>query len=151
MDIDTDLEGKDLGVLLGGNACGVLVENTLSQALSKLQERPDAAIITTVSSIQKLESQIEEVAKYGISIVSTCEELSHPWEENPSTAKRIDNICKKYGVACLGTGINPGFLMDYLPAVLSSVCKKIESVTVERIQDATPRRIPFQQKIGAGT
>ena len=40
--------------------------------------------------------------------------------------------------------------MDYLPSVLSSVCKDIEHVTVERIQDATPRRIPFQKKIGAG-
>jgi len=150
VDINKQLEGTDFGQLINGNTSKLLIENSVENALQKLNEKPDAAIITTVSSIKKLESQIEEVAKYGIPIVSTCEELSFPWEENPEATKNIEAICKKYEVACLGTGVNPGFLMDYLPSVLSSVCKNIDSVLVERIQDATPRRIPFQKKIGAG-
>lgn len=150
VDINKQLEGTDFGQLINGSPSNLLIENSVENALQKLNEKPDAAIITTVSSIKKLESQIEEVARYGIPIVSTCEELSFPWEENPESTKNIEAICKKYGVACLGTGVNPGFLMDYLPSVLSSVCKNIDSVLVERIQDATPRRIPFQKKIGAG-
>lgn len=150
--VDTNpyLEGKDFGVLIGEGATGVLVDHSVHAAIQKLRQKPDAAIITTVSSIRKLESQIEEMAKQGIPIVSTCEKLSYPWEENPESSKKIDEICKKHKVACLGTGVNPGFLMDYLPSVMSSVCKEIESITVERFQDATPRRIPFQKKIGAG-
>ncbi len=150
VDINKDLKGKDFGEFINEKASNVFIENTFDNALQKLSKKPDVAIITTVSDIQKLESQIEDVAKHGISIVSTCEELSYPWEENPKISERIDAICKKYNIACLGTGVNPGFLMDYLPSVLSSVCKNIESIKVERIQDASPRRVPFQQKIGAG-
>ena len=150
VDINPDLQGKDFGEFIGEETSGVIIENSLDAALQKLNYLPDAAIVTTVSSIKKLESQIEEVAEKNIPIVSTCEELSYPWKENPVSSKKIDEICKKYGVACLGTGVNPGFLMDYLPSVMSSVCKEIESITVERFQDATPRRVPFQQKIGAG-
>ncbi|MCH7525696.1 MAG: hypothetical protein IIC74_12075 [Bacteroidetes bacterium] len=90
------------------------------------------------------------MALLGIPVISTCEELSYPWDTQPKLSKILDTICKKHNIACLGTGVNPGFLMDYLPSVLSSVCKDIEQVTVERFQDATSRRIPFQQKIGAG-
>lgn len=150
IDLNPDLKGKDFGSLTSGKNSGVLVGNSLTSALSKLDFKPSAAIITTVSSVEKLVVQVEEVAKAGLPIVSTCEELSHPWEENPGAGKEIDEICKKYGVACLGTGVNPGFLMDYLPSVISSISKEINSIKVERIQDATPRRLPFQKKIGAG-
>jgi 4-hydroxy-tetrahydrodipicolinate reductase len=65
-------------------------------------------------------------------------------------AQRIDRLCRDNGIACVGTGVNPGFLMDYLPAVLTGLCRKVTGVRVWRIQDASVRRIPFQQKIGAG-
>lgn len=150
VDINEDLKNQDFGQMISGAPSNVLIKNSIEEALQSFPEKPDVAILTTVSSVQKLESQVENIAKHGIPIVSTCEELSYPWEENPESSTKIDAICKKYNVACLGTGVNPGFLMDYLPSVLSSVCKDIESITVERFQDATPRRIPFQQKIGAG-
>ncbi|RDY59705.1 hypothetical protein [Flagellimonas nanhaiensis] len=150
VDISEDLKGQDFGQLSVGETSGVLIENSIEDALENLQKKPDVAILTTVSSVKKLESQIENIVKHGIPIVSTCEELSFPWTEHPELSDRIDAICKKNNVACLGTGVNPGFLMDYLPSVLSSVCKDIDSVVVERFQDATPRRIPFQKKIGAG-
>ena len=57
---------------------------------------------------------------------------------------------KKAKVAVLGTGVNPGFTMDALPIALSAVCEQVDSVRVERVQDARIRRLPFQQKIGAG-
>lgn len=150
VDLNHELKGKDFGTITIGADSGVLVEGSLASALSKLDSKPDVAIITTVSSVKKLVGQVEEVAKAGLPIVSTCEELSFPWQENPEAGKQIDEICRKYQVACLGTGVNPGFLMDYLPSVTTSICKEIESITVERFQDATPRRIPFQKKIGAG-
>ena len=123
---------------------------SIQKAINILDTKPDVAIITTVSSLEKLIPQVEEVAKYGIPVISTCEELSYPWTLQPKLSNKLDAICKKYNIACLGTGVNPGFLMDYLPSVFTSISKEIESVTIERVQDATPRRIPFQKKIGAG-
>lgn len=112
--------------------------------------KPDIAILSTVSSIKKLLPQVENLAKNGINIVSTCEELSFPWKTEPEISEKIDETAKKYGVTVLGTGVNPGFLMDFFPIALTAVCQRVDSIKILRIQDATFRRIPFQKKIGAG-
>ena len=59
-------------------------------------------------------------------------------------------MAKKAKVGVLGTGVNPGFAMDALPIALTAVCERVDRVVVNRIQDARIRRLPFQQKIGAG-
>ncbi len=140
--------GRDLGILCSLRPLSVPIRPDLSSALKG--KKAEVALLTTVSSLRKIEGQIEEIAKAGVNIVSTCEELSFPWQTQPQIARRIDALCRKNGVACVGTGVNPGFLMDYLPIVLSSVCQKVASIKVTRVQDASRRRIPFQQKIGAG-
>jgi len=140
--------GKDLGEICSLTNLGVTVEKDLNSALKK--KKANLAVITTDSDIKTVRKFIEEAACKRLNIVSTCEELSFPWKTNPRIAKSIDNLCKKYGVSCVGTGVNPGFLMDYLPCVLSSVCQKVSRINVTRIQDASKRRIPFQKKIGAG-
>ncbi|MBE9490570.1 MAG: hypothetical protein IMY67_09780 [Bacteroidetes bacterium] len=150
VDINSDLIGKSLNEINTELPNKVFVYETINKALDDLTEKPDVAIITTVSSLERLIPQVEEVAKFRIPVVSTCEELSYPWSIQPKLSEQLDKICKENNISCLGTGVNPGFLMDYLPSVLSSVCKNIEQVTIERIQDATTRRIPFQKKIGAG-
>jgi 4-hydroxy-tetrahydrodipicolinate reductase len=65
-------------------------------------------------------------------------------------ARAIHEMAKKAKVAVLGTGVNPGFTMDALPITLTGVCERVDSIRVDRIQDARVRRLPFQQKIGAG-
>jgi len=150
VDINKNLIGKSLYEISTELSKKVFVYGSVKKVIDQLPQKPDIAIITTVSSLEKLIPQIEEVAKYGIPVISTCEELSYPWQLQPTLSKKINNLCVQHNIACLGTGVNPGFLMDYLPSVMSSVCKDIEQVTIERIQDATPRRIPFQKKIGAG-
>ncbi|MDC9721284.1 MAG: hypothetical protein PSN34_00740 [Urechidicola sp.] len=150
VDVNPNLIGNTLNSIDAELPAETLIYETISDTVNKIGKTPDVAIITTVSSLEKLIPQIEDCAKNGIPVISTCEELSYPWDLQPELSKKLDTLCKEYGIACLGTGINPGFLMDYLPSVLSSVCKDVEQITVERVQDATPRRIPFQQKIGAG-
>jgi len=150
VDINETLIGKSLSSISEELSSSVQIYKSVEDAVNSLAKKPDAAIITTVSNLDILIPQIEQVAKFGIPVVSTCEELAYPWKLQPELSNKLDELCKNHNIACLGTGINPGFLMDYLPSVLSSVCKNVEQVTVERIQDATPRRIPFQKKIGAG-
>ena len=148
VDTDPDKVGKDLGTLCSLKPLGVLIRGDLTTTLKG--KKAEVALLTTVSSLRQIEKQIEEATRAGLNIVSTCEELSFPWQTQPQVARRIDALCKKHGVACVGTGVNPGFLMDYLPIVLSSVCQKVKSIKVTRFQDASKRRIPFQRKIGAG-
>ena len=150
VDINPNLIGKSIHSVDAMLSDDILIYSSVEEAINKLPIQPDVAIITTVSSLEKLIPQIKEVAQFNIPVISTCEELAYPWDKQPELSKKLDAICKTNNIACLGTGVNPGFLMDYLPSVLSSVCKNIEQIIIERIQDATPRRVPFQRKIGAG-
>lgn len=148
IDSDPVKEGQDIGTLAGLSPLGVKVTSDLSQTLS--HNDVDIVVLTTTSSLSKTYEQLVKLLPYGVNIVSSCEELSYPWQTNTELAKKIDKLSKENNVSVLGTGINPGFLMDFLPIVMTGVCRNVHKVTVERIQDATFRRIPFQKKIGAG-
>lgn len=150
VDLNPDLVGKKLNELIEGASSDFSVSSTIQDAIAGSGGGVDAAIITTVSSVKKILPTIKAVAEAKLPIVTTCEELSYPWVRNPEEANQIDEICRANGVACLGTGVNPGFLMDYLPSVLTAIHQDVEHVLVERVQDASIRRIPFQKKIGAG-
>ncbi|WP_138432134.1 NAD(P)H-dependent amine dehydrogenase family protein [Fodinibius saliphilus] len=148
VDLDPQKIGNDIGIHAGLDRFGTeIVANV--ESVQNIKEA-DVAVITTLSDLKKIEQQIMATADCGLDIISTCEELSHPWKTQPSTATRIDDYCCGKGVSCLGTGVNPGFLMDYLPSVLTSVCRNVEQIRVERIQNAEPRRLPFRDKIGVG-
>lgn len=148
VDKDPEKTGKDLGTLCSIPVKGISISSSLKEAMAK--EKADVALLTTVSDMQRITSQIEEIVAMGLPIVSTCEELSFPWDTAPELSKRIDEAAKKNNVAVLGTGVNPGFLMDTLPICLTAVCQHVEKVKVSRFQNAEFRRIPFQKKIGAG-
>jgi hypothetical protein len=148
VDLDPSLQGQDVGTLCGLEPMKVKIMSSLGECLKTA--KPDVVILTTVSTMEKITPQVEEIIGYGLPIVSTCEELMYPWDTSPDLAARIDESAKKGGVAVLGTGVNPGFLMDALPVFLSSVCQQVETIRVSRIQNAAFRRIPFQKKIGAG-
>lgn len=148
VDPDPEKTGKDLGEIARLDNLGIKISPGLDSIDNA--EEADIAVISTLSSLKKVESQIKESADYHLDIVSTCEELSHPWQTQPECASSIDKYCVDRGVSCLGTGVNPGFLMDYLPSVLTSVCRKVNGIKVERVQNAEPRRKPFRDKIGVG-
>ncbi len=148
VDKDPNLVGQDLGDLLGYTSSEVIIQDNIESAI--LSHKPDVAIIATVSDLKRILPQIEAVAKHGVSIVSTCEELSYPWDADPVLAKKINEIAIKHKIGIVSTGVNPGFLMDALPTFLTSVCKDVQSIEVNRFQDAQQRRLPFQKKVGAG-
>ena len=149
IDIDPAKLGQDLGDVIGlGRRLKVRVTNDVAGELKR--SKPDVVVLCTNSALKKVMPQIEGILKAKIPIVSTTEELSYPVGKNRSLAKKIDDIAKRAKVAVLGTGVNPGFVMDALPIALSGVCERVDSVRVDRIQDARVRRLPFQQKIGSG-
>jgi 4-hydroxy-tetrahydrodipicolinate reductase len=149
IDIAKDKVGKDLGEVLGINKkVGVKVSDDVDAVLSKT--KPDIAIHTTSSFMKDTYQQLASLIKHGVKVISTCEELSNPYYTEPKIAKELDALAKKHGVTVLGTGINPGFLMDTLVITLTAVCQKIEKIEAVRVMNAATRRLPFQKKIGAG-
>ena len=149
VDIDPAKVGRDLGAVVGvPRGLGVKISADAAKALKAA--KPDVAVLCTSSSIKKVMPQIEAILKSKTAIVSTTEELSYPGYTHIRQARQIHAWAKKAKVAVLGTGVNPGFAMDALPIALSAVCERVDRIAVNRVQDARIRRLPFQQKIGAG-
>ena len=149
VDIDRAKIGLDLGEVIGlGRKLKIRITNDANGAIKS--GKPDVAVLCTSSSLKKVMPQIEGVLKKKVAIVSTTEELSYPVGKNRALAKKIDALAKKAKVAVVGTGVNPGFAMDALPITLTGICERVDSIHVDRIQDARSRRLPFQQKIGSG-
>ncbi len=149
VDIDPAKTGKDLGEVAGlGKNLGITVTDNAQQLFKNTEA--DVVVLTTSSELEKIKPQVLEIVENGLNVVSTCEELTYPWLTNPQIAKEIDDAAKSKNVSVLSTGVNPGFLMDFLPVAATGICKEVKKVKVERIQNAQFRRIPFQRKIGAG-
>jgi hypothetical protein len=149
IDIDPAKLGQDLGNVIGlDKPLKIRVTNDAAGALKR--NKPDVVVLCTSSALKKVMPQVETILKAKIPIVSTTEELSYPVGKNRSLAKKIDQLARKAKVAVLATGVNPGFVMDALPIALTGVCERVDSVRIDRIQDARVRRLPFQQKIGSG-
>lgn len=149
VDIDPAKVGRDAGEVIGlGRPLGLTVSETLAQALASAEA--EVAIHATSSYFDLFEDQIVELLQAGLDIVSTSEELSYPWLAYPRQAAAIDSLAKRVGKTVLGTGVNPGFLMDVLPLSLTAICQQVERIEVRRVIDASKRRGPFQAKIGSG-
>jgi 2,4-diaminopentanoate dehydrogenase len=149
--IDTDAKkvGRDLGEVVGAPDApwGVLVS---ADATSVLAKPADVVVHSTSSYLTSVMDQLLACLGAGLCIVSTCEELAYPFRKHPQLSKTLDDAAKEEGVALLGTGVNPGFVMDKLPLTLSAVSQRVEWVSAVRIVDASKRRLPLQKKIGAG-
>ncbi|MBC8223532.1 hypothetical protein H8E65_03015 [Candidatus Bathyarchaeota archaeon] len=150
IDINPAIVGKDLGEVLGVDKLGVVISNDTDEVLSTT--KPDIVCHTTMSYLRQTYDQFTQILKHGVNIVSTCEELAYPTatEEGGEYAKKLDKLAKESGGTLLGTGINPGFLMDTLPIFLTGVCTRVDDIYITRQMDAATRRVPFQKKIGAG-
>jgi 4-hydroxy-tetrahydrodipicolinate reductase len=149
VDIDPAKVGRDLGDVAGaGRQLRVKISADARKTIKS--SKPDVVVLCTSSSMKTVLPQMAAILELKVPIVSTTEELSYPTRANMRYARAIHQKAKKARVAVLGTGVNPGFVMDALPIMLTGVCERVEAIRVDRIQDARIRRLPFQQKIGAG-
>jgi 4-hydroxy-tetrahydrodipicolinate reductase len=150
IDINPEIVGKDLGEVLGIDALGVIISNDADGVLSKT--KPEIVCHTTMSYLRQTYDQFAQILRHGVNVVSTCEELAYPYatKEGGEYAEKLDQLAKENSATLLGTGINPGFLMDTLPIFLTGVCTRVDDIYITRQMDAATRRVPFQKKIGAG-
>jgi 2,4-diaminopentanoate dehydrogenase len=149
IDSDPAKAGQDLGDLVGAPDApwGVPITNDAAEMLG---ESADVVIHSTSTQLPKVMDQLMACLAAEACLVSTCEELAYPYRKYPELAARLDAEAKTWGVALIGTGINPGFVMDKLLITLSAASQEIESARAVRIVDASKRRLPLQKKVGAG-
>ena len=149
IDTNQELVGKDLGTIAGlSRATGVAVSDNAVDVL--IQSCPDAVIHTTNSLIEEVKPQISTVISAGVNCISSAEEMFHPRPDTYDHFMELHEEALAKNVSILGTGVNPGYVMDSLPLFLAKVCEAVHSVKVERIVDASTRRFPLQRKVGMG-
>ena len=129
-------------------APNVEIEADAEKALANA--KPDVVLHATGSYLPDVLPQFIACAKAGANVVTTCEELSYPWVRHTELAKQLDAEAKANGVTVLGTGVNPGFVMDTLAVTLTGVCQSVESIRLKRVVDVGTRREQLQQKVGVG-
>ena len=147
VDIDPAKIGRDVGELIGlGHPLGIETRGRLAE----VGAAADVVVHTTNSYFDLFTDQVLEILAAGFDVVSTSEELSFPWINNPDQAARVDAAARRAGKTVLGTGVNPGFLMDSLPLFITSISQRVDHIDVTRVVNASKRRGPFQAKIGSG-
>jgi len=149
--IDTNAAkvGKDLGEAAGlGRNLGLTVSYDAEPLLKDVYA--DVVVHSTSSSLTEVFPQLMSLVSAEKSVVSSCEELAFPWARYPEISRRLDRRARETGVRVLGTGVNPGFVMDLLPLVLATACQQVKAIHVKRHVDLGARRIQLQRKAGVG-
>jgi len=149
IDIAGEKAGKDLGEIVGlGKKVGITVSKDPDVVFAKV--KADIVLNATVSFMPEIWSQIIKPVEAGMNVITIGEEMSYPYAKYPELAKEIDEKAKKYGVTILGTGVNPGFAMDFLVLALCSLCHSIRKIRVTRLVDFSPYPASVLQLLGVG-
>ena len=127
VDIAPNLIGKQLPEILEIPDCpNLTIEMDLQNLLSNLN--PDVVMIATSSSLQNVLKTAKIALEGGANVISLCEELSYPQINYPEITSELNSLAKSKGLTITGTGINPGYLMDLLPIVLTAPCQTINHI-----------------------
>lgn len=132
-----DREGMDIGRAIGlPNDLGLPIHSDLAVAVKKA--RPHVAIQATCSTLAEAKEPIATLVRNGIHVISIAEEMAYPAASSPEVAAEIRRLAVSRGVAVVGTGINPGFMLDFLVIALTGLCSDIQSIIGTRVNDLSP-------------
>jgi hypothetical protein len=122
--------GVDAGILVGLPLCGIIATNDIGAVLQK----PADVVCYTANADQRPFDAIQDVVRCiesGKHVVSSSMPfLTYPPQAPPMFTETIDAACKKAGVACFTSGIDPGFANDLIPLALLTCCERVDSVRV---------------------
>jgi 2,4-diaminopentanoate dehydrogenase len=145
-----DYVGKDLGEVLGiGKKLDVVVTNKPEDVLKK--ENVDIVLIATTSWTKEQMPDLRKIISAGINCISIAEEMSDPDAQSKELGQELDELAKKHGVSVLGTGVNPGFVLDLLVVALSGGCHSVERIEASRVNDLSPYGPTVMRTQGVGT
>lgn len=119
--------GSDLGTLAGAGVCGVTIIDDLAELPAA-----DLAVVATTSDLNQVADTLLQLLERSFNVLSICEELAYPWISHPDVSRRLDETAKANGVTVLGSGANPGVLMDTLPLLLTTLTQQVQRVVIRR-------------------
>lgn len=126
--------GTDLGRAIGlKHDLGITIDSDLGTAAKRA--RPDVALQATCSRLEDAWPEIAVLLRAGVSVVSIAEEMAYPACRSPAIAAEMAALARTNDAAVVGTGINPGFVLDLLVVALTGVCSTVEAIAATRVND----------------
>jgi len=150
-DIHPARQGKSMFEVLGvpkGDRKDVVIQGDIAKVVSK--GSADVVLLATDSFTRNAFGKIKQIVELGINVISTAEEMSYPKAKEPELAAEIDRLAKANGVSVLGTGINPGLIMDLLVILMTGACTDVEYVKAERVNSLSPFGPAVMEEQGVG-
>lgn len=149
-DVNPNIIGKNFLDLIGNTSSHpkVIINNDIDYILSN--QKIDVVLLATDSFTNKAYDKIMRVLKYGINVISTAEEMAYPKANEKKLADKINLLAKEKNVTVLGTGINPGFVMDLLVIALTGVMTDVDHIAVERVNSLSPFGPTVMEEQGVG-
>jgi len=147
IDRHPEKHGRTVGEVIG-RECDIAVTADVDAVLAK---KPDVVCILTASNLHEISDQMEPAVRAGANVICIAETLSFPWASDSAWAEKFDALAKEHGVSILGTGINPGFVLDALPIALTSVCLRVDRIEASRVNDLSPFGPTVMESQGVGT
>lgn len=147
IDADPNKQGKTMAQLLGVKSQAV-VSNDPGQILAK---DADVVLIATGSFTKEVYPQLVQAIEAKKNVICIAEEMAFPRQQEPELAEKIDKLARENNVTVLGTGINPGFVLDLLIVAMTGVCFNVTEIKASRINDLSPFGPTVMKTQGVGT
>ncbi|MFC1665323.1 2,4-diaminopentanoate dehydrogenase [Pseudomonadota bacterium] len=145
----THRAGMDLGQAIGfDRMLGIPISIDLEKLIK--ETRPEIAIQATCSTAADAMTEISTLLRHGVNVISIAEEMAYPRHRSPAIAKELHRQALKHGVSVLGTGVNPGFVLDLLVITLTGVCADVQTITAKRVNDLSPYGLSVLKTQGIG-
>jgi len=150
-DRHADRVNKSIYDVLGverGDRPEVIIKENVEEVIT--EKCADVALLATDSFTKNAFPRLKYVLEKKINVISTAEEMAYPQAQNPDLASELDKIARENGVSILGTGINPGLIMDLLVVVLTGCMTDVEHIEAKRVNSLSPFGHAVMEEQGVG-
>ncbi len=131
--------GRDAGELVGRPSTGVLAPTDLARILAT-----EADVVVHTGQFKTYTDHVDDyvaILESGKTVLSL-NGYSHPMYWNDERTRRLQEACKRGGSTLMGTGMNPGVLVEQLAATASGMCSRIDHLAMTECFDASEVRNP---------
>ncbi|MEG0773229.1 2,4-diaminopentanoate dehydrogenase [Clostridium sp.] len=150
-DLHPQRAGKSIFEVLGverGERADVIINPNIDEVVT--EKGCDICLCATDSFTEKAFPRLKLILEKKVNVISTAEEMSYPQAQNPELAAELDRIAKENGVSILGTGINPGLIMDLLVVCLTGCMTDVEHIEAKRVNSLSPFGPAVMEEQGVG-
>lgn len=141
-------EGERASETVPSAADDLRLTTDLAAAISNT--RPEIALVATQTRLADVLPVLEVIAASGTPAICTAEELAFVQPTDSREAAHLHDVIRRSGVAIVATGVNPGFVLDLWPIVLSGLAWNIQSIWARRVVDVSAFGPVVRAALGIG-